>query len=167
MLFWIILMTTEGLSLQMLQGSILLSTYLLSSHTLVHRFNPQWLHLKPLRSVETAKLSKLTWTATSGYWMEILLSSSTDGKINFIVLFWYFLNYQLVCWVTFCSLPTGGWHATTFRSIEIVLSVLFFIVRELSLALNKFVLWLNKTDTQPERTLRWATHRVRADTHLL
>ena len=32
---------------------------------------------------------------------------------------------------------------------------------ELSLALNKDGLWLTKTDTQPERTLRWATHRSR------
>ena len=30
---------------------------------------------------------------------------------------------------------------------------------ELSLALHKEGLWLTKTDTQPERTLRWATHR--------
>ena len=38
---------------------------------------------------------------------------------------------------------------------------------ELSLALNKEGLWLTKTDTQPEQTLRWATHQARADTHLL
>ena len=46
--------------------------------------------------------------------------------------------------------------------VKIKFGFLFWsLFSELSLALNKEGLWLTKTDTQPERTLRWATHRSR------
>ena len=48
---------------------------------------------------------------------------------------WYFNNFLTYIFLTFSS-----------------------VFSELSLALNKEGLWLTKTDTQPERTLRWVTH---------
>ena len=53
------------------------------------------------------------------------------------------------------------------RLYKLLMLIYYLSFSELSLALNKEGLWLTKTDTQPERTLRWATHLAGHDTHLL
>ena len=54
------------------------------------------------------------------------------------------------------------------QTISLQFSFFFNILLSgLSLVLNKAGLWLTKTDTQPERTQRWATWQARLDTHLL
>ena len=47
------------------------------------------------------------------------------------------------------------WHFHTHQLFKVCLQ----LFSGLSLVLKKEGLWLTKMDTQPERTLRWATHR--------
>ena len=84
-----------------------------------------------------------------------------------------FSTWKVHCAVVLCAPLWLGLHYwqwemyTVTRHTRKFYFILIILFSGLSLVLNKEGLWLTKTDTQPERTQRWATWQARLDTHLL